>query len=416
VSPVPAPTTATAAPPVTTPPAAAAPPAAAQPVTSPPAAAPPSSASAPPPGATQPAAAPAASPQASLERDRKAEHIRLALDQRMQLGVNYFDEYRFGHAALPEIDFDEIDLAVEFLGRRLAAPLLISSMTGGTEAAGLINRNLAAGAERTRIAVGIGSQRKALEDPAKADTFKVREVAPSVPLLANLGAVQLNYGLGIRECRQAVEMIGADALVLHLNPLQEAIQPEGQRNFAGLLPKMGEIARALPVPVVAKEIGCGISAATARALAGQGIRIIDTAGVGGTSWARIEAQRAGDLDLGEVFAGWGIPTPLSIQEVRSASAPTSMDGGGDGDGSDAGGGITVIASGGIRNGLDAAKALALGADLVGMAFPFLQAATESPEKVVERVERIVLELKICMFCLGVKTVAELRHAGLRKGS
>jgi isopentenyl-diphosphate delta-isomerase len=399
VSPAPAqttPPTTAAAPAVAAPPSAAARPTAA----------PPSSAPAPPPGATQPAASAAASPQASLERDRKAEHIRLALEQRMQLGVNYFDEYRFGHMALPEIDFDDIDLAVEFLGRRLAAPLLISSMTGGTEAAGLINRNLAAGAERTRIAVGIGSQRKALEDPAKADTFKVREVAPSVPLLANLGAVQLNYGLGIRECRQAVEMIGADALILHLNPLQEAIQPEGQRNFAGLLPKMGEIARALPVPVIAKEIGCGISAATARALAGQGIRIIDTAGVGGTSWARIEAQRAGDLDLGEVFAGWGIPTPLSIQEVRSAS--TSVD--------DGGGGITVIASGGIRNGLDAAKALALGADLVGMAFPFLQAATESPEKVVAKVERIVLELKICMFCLGVKTVAELRHAGLRKGS
>jgi isopentenyl-diphosphate delta-isomerase len=399
VSPAPAqttPPTTAAAPAVAAPPSAAARPTAALP----------SSATAPPPGATQPAASAAASPQASLERDRKAEHIRLALEQRMQLGVNYFDEYRFGHMALPEIDFDDIDLAVEFLGRRLAAPLLISSMTGGTEAAGLINRNLAAGAERTRIAVGIGSQRKALEDPAKADTFKVREVAPSVPLLANLGAVQLNYGLGIRECRQAVEMIGADALILHLNPLQEAIQPEGQRNFAGLLPKMGEIARALPVPVIAKEIGCGISAATARALAGQGIRIIDTAGVGGTSWARIEAQRAGDLDLGEVFAGWGIPTPLSIQEVRSAS--TSVD--------DGGGGITVIASGGIRNGLDAAKALALGADLVGMAFPFLQAATESPEKVVAKVERIVLELKICMFCLGVKTVAELRHAGLRKGS
>lgn len=345
---------------------------------------------------TAPAAATAV--EASLGRDRKAEHIRLALEQRMQLGVNYFDEYHFEHAALPEIDFDDIDIGVDFLGRRLAAPLLVSSMTGGTEAAGLINRNLAAGAERTGIAVGVGSQRKALEDPAKADTFKVREVAPSVPLLANLGAVQLNYGLGARECLQAVEMIGADALILHLNPLQEAIQPEGQRNFAGLLPKIGEVVRALPVPIVVKEIGCGISAATARALAGQGIRIIDTAGVGGTSWARIEAERAGDLDLGEVFAGWGIPTPLSIREVRSV------------------GGLTVIASGGLRNGIDVAKALALGADLAGMAYPFLQAATESPERVVDKVQRIVLELKICMFCLGVKSVPELRHARLRKGS
>jgi isopentenyl-diphosphate Delta-isomerase len=346
---------------------------------------------------TAPAAAPTAV-EAALGRDRKAEHIRLALEQRMQLGVNYFDEYHFEHAALPEIDFDDIDIGVDFLGRRLAAPLLVSSMTGGTEAAGLINRNLAAGAERTGIAVGVGSQRKALEDPAKADTFKVREVAPSVPLLANLGAVQLNYGLGARECLQAVEMIGADALILHLNPLQEAIQPEGQRNFAGLVPKIGEVVRALPVPIVVKEIGCGISAATARALAGQGIRIIDTAGVGGTSWARIEAERAGDLDLGEVFAAWGIPTPLSIREVRSVD------------------GLTVIASGGLRNGIDVAKALALGADLAGMAFPFLQAATESPERVEEKVKRIVLELRICMFCLGMKTVAELRQAKLRKGS
>jgi len=346
--------------------------------------------------------------QASLERDRKAEHIRLALEERMQLGVNYFDDYHFEHAALPEIDFDDVDPGVDFLGRRLAAPLLISSMTGGTEAAGLINRNLAAGAERTGIAVALGSQRKALEDPAKADTFKVRDVAPSVPLLANLGAVQLNYGMGVSDCLRAVEMIGADALILHLNPLQEAIQPEGQRNFAALLPKIGEIVRGLPVPVVVKEIGCGISAATARALVGQGIRIIDTAGVGGTSWARIEAARAGDIDLGETFAGWGIPTPLSIQEVRHAAQGIEN--------IESVAGLTVIASGGLRNGIDVAKAVALGADMAGMAFPFLQAATESPERVEERVKRIVLELRICMFCLGVKTVAELRRARLRKGS
>ncbi len=365
----------------------------------------PSSTVAPPaPPAASAAPAAAAAPPApatvaqELERDRKAEHIQLALERRMQLEANYFDAYQFDHAALPEIDFDDVDVSVEFLGHRLAAPLLISSMTGGTAAAALINRNLATGAERSGIAVGIGSQRKALEDPSKADSFRVREVAPSVPLLANLGAVQLNYGLGLAACRQVVEMIGADALILHLNPLQEAIQPEGQRNFASLLPKIGEIVRGMSVPVIIKEIGCGISAATARALAGQGIRIVDTAGVGGTSWARIEAARAGDTEIGEAFAGWGIPTPLSIQEVRSVE------------------GLTVIASGGIRNGIDVAKALALGADLAGMAFPFLQAATESPEKVVAKVQRIVQELKICMFCLGAKTIAELRHAKLRKGS
>ncbi|HEY0781715.1 MAG TPA: type 2 isopentenyl-diphosphate Delta-isomerase [Thermoanaerobaculia bacterium] len=332
------------------------------------------------------------------ERDRKAEHIRLALDPRMQLGASAFDAYQFEHQALPEIDFDDIDPGVEFLGRRLAAPLLISSMTGGTAMAGRINRNLAAGAEATRIAVAVGSQRKALEDPAKADTFRIRDAAPSVPLLANLGAVQLNYGLGLAACRQAVDMIAADALILHLNPLQEAIQPEGQRDFRGLLAKVGELARELAEPVVVKEIGCGISGDTARALAAQGIRYVDTAGVGGTSWARIEAHRAGDVELGEAFAGWGIPTPLSIQQVREVP------------------GLTVIGSGGLRNGIDAAKALALGADLVGMAYPFLEAATESPERVAEKVQRIILELKICMFCLGAKTVAELRQTRLRKGS
>jgi len=338
-------------------------------------------------------------PQPLDLRDRKAEHIRLALDPRMQLGAGAFDEYHFGHEALPEIDMAEIDLSAVFLGRRLDAPLLISCMTGGTETAARINRNLAAGAERTGVAVGVGSQRKALEDPLQAESFRVREVAPTAPLLANLGAVQLNYGMGLRECRQAVDMIGADALALHLNPLQEALQPEGQTDFSGLLPKIGEVVRGLGVPVVVKEIGCGISGATARRLAAEGVEIIDTAGVGGTSWARIEAERAGDLDIGELFAGWGLPTPLSIQQVRQVEGIT-----------------TVIASGGLRNGLDAAKALALGADLVGMAWPFLAPATESPDRVAEKVRRIVQELKICMFCLGVKTVAELRTVPLRKGS
>jgi isopentenyl-diphosphate delta-isomerase len=332
------------------------------------------------------------------ERDRKLEHIRLALEERMQLGRNFFDDYRFDHAAMPEIDLDAIDTGVVFLGRRLEAPLLISSMTGGTETAGQINRNLAAGAEKAGVAVGVGSQRKALEDPGKADTFRVREVAPKVVLLANLGAVQLNYGMGVQACRDAVAMIGADALILHLNPLQEAIQPEGQCNFAGLLTTIGTVVGELGVPVVVKEIGCGISEATARALATVGVRIVDTAGVGGTSWARIEAQRAGDLEIGELFAGWGIPTPESIRQVRRVE------------------GLTVIGSGGVRNGLDVAKCIALGADLAGMAYPFLAPATVSPDQVTEKVRRTVRELKICMFCLGVKTIAELQRVPLLKGS
>jgi isopentenyl-diphosphate delta-isomerase len=324
--------------------------------------------------------------------DRKADHIRLALEERMQLGASYFDGWRLGHAALPELDRAAIDTSVDFLGKRLRAPLLISCMTGGTEVASRINRNLAIAAEATGIAVGVGSQRKALEDAATTGTFEVRADAPSTVLLANLGAVQLNYGYGLDECRRAVAMIDADALVLHLNPLQEAIQPEGQCDFSGLLDRMAAVAAGLEVPVIAKEVGAGISGALAAALAARGITILDTAGLGGTSWARIEAARAGDLPLGEVFADWGIPTPESIRQCSRVP------------------GVTVIGSGGLRHGVDVAKAIALGAGLAGMAFPFLAAATESPEAVVARIERIVEELRIAMFCTGARTVADLQRA------
>ncbi|HEX6199347.1 MAG TPA: type 2 isopentenyl-diphosphate Delta-isomerase [Thermoanaerobaculia bacterium] len=333
---------------------------------------------------------------ATAERDRKAEHIRLALDRGTQGDRAYFDEWAFEHQALPELDLAEIDTSVEFLGRRLEAPLLLSCMTGGTGEASRINLHLAEAAERRRVAVGVGSQRKALEDPAQAASFQVREAAPTVPLLANLGAVQLNYGFGLDECRAAVAMIEADALVFHLNVLQEAIQPEGQTNFAGLLYRMGAVAAELEVPVIAKEVGCGLSAATARALSGAGIRILDTAGLGGTSWARIEARRAGDLALGELFADWGIPTPESIRQV--ASVP----------------GVTVIGSGGLRHGLDVAKALALGADLAGLAYPFLEPATESADRVVERIDRIVHELRVAMLCAGARTLADLRRTPIHR--
>jgi isopentenyl-diphosphate delta-isomerase len=331
----------------------------------------------------------------SPERDRKAEHIDLALQDRMQVHGGYFEEYVFEHEALPEIDLAEVSLEVSFLGRSLAAPLLISCMTGGTEDATRINRHLAIAAEKTRIAIGIGSQRKAIEDPTLVESFQIRSLAPSVPILANLGAVQLNYGFGIDECRAAVEMIEADALVFHLNPLQEALQPEGQGNFSGLIAKMGEIAAKLEVPVIVKEVGCGISGETAGALVKAGITIIDTAGVGGTSWARIEAQRSRDLEVGELFADWGIPTPESIRQLREIP------------------GVTIIGSGGVRNGVEAAKAIALGADLVGMAQPFLIAADESADAVVDKVRRVARELKIAMFCAGARTVTELQQLQLR---
>ncbi len=329
------------------------------------------------------------------ERDRKLEHIQLALEERMQHQGSFFDDYDFVPEALPEIDMAELDVAADFLGKKLAAPLLISCMTGGTDSAAEINRNLAAAAERAGIAVGVGSQRKALEDAATAASFEIRDLVPTVPLLANLGAVQLNYGFGVEQCRRAVDMISADALALHLNPLQEAIQPEGQCNFSGLLPKIAELVANLEVPVVVKEVGCGISGATARRLFDAGVRTIDCAGLGGTNWARIEAARASDHEIGELFAGWGVPTTDSIRQLAAID------------------GLTVIGSGGIRSGLDAAKAIALGADLVGLAQPFLEAAMESAERVYERIQRAVRELRITMLCTGARDLAALRRVQLR---
>ncbi|HEV8121427.1 MAG TPA: type 2 isopentenyl-diphosphate Delta-isomerase [Candidatus Polarisedimenticolia bacterium] len=327
-------------------------------------------------------------------RDRKAEHIRLALDPGMQARRSYFDEYRLEHRALPEIDFGEIEVASSFLGRDLKAPILISCMTGGTAAAARINRNLAIAAEVCGIAIGVGSQRRGLEDPTTADTFRIRPFAASVPILANLGAVQLNYGYGLEECRAAVAMIDADALVLHLNPLQEAIQPEGQRNFSGLLEKIGGIVARLDVPVIVKEVGCGISRPVAEDLLGIGVRIVDTAGSGGTSWARIEAARADQDMLGELFADWGIPTPQAISMLRDLP------------------GLTLIGSGGVRHGIDAAKALAAGADLVGMAYRFLRAADASAEAVVGEIGRVIEGLRMSMFCVGARTLGDLRRTPL----
>ena len=332
------------------------------------------------------------------ERDRKAEHIQLSLDDRMQLHGHFFDAYYFEHEALPELDLQDVQISTHFLEKAIEAPLLISCMTGGTGDAVRINRHLAEAAEETGIALGVGSQRKALEDPGLVESFQVRQWAPSVPLLANLGAVQLNYGYGVKECRAAVEMIEADALVLHLNPLQEAIQPEGQCDFTDLISKVGKIVEQLEVPVIVKEVGSGISGKLATRLWDVGVRIVDTAGLGGTSWARIEGARARDAEIGELFAGWGIPTPSSIRQIRHIP------------------GLQIIGSGGVSNGLDVAKAIALGADLAGMAQPFLVAADGSTEAVVDKVRRISRELGISMFCAGARNLEalqriELRHRG-----
>jgi isopentenyl-diphosphate delta-isomerase len=312
--------------------------------------------------------------------------------------TNGLERFRFIHQALPELDLQSIDLGLNFFGRKLKAPFLISSMTGGTAEAEAINKTLAAAAQETGIAMGLGSQRAAIEHPELAKTFQVRDVAPDVLLFANLGAIQLNYGYGIDHCQRAVEMIQADALILHLNALQEAVQPEGDTRFSGLLSKIEAIARALPVPVIAKEVGWGFSKEAARQLAGAGVAVIDIAGAGGTSWSQVEMHRArtdSHARLAAAFIDWGIPTAESILQVRMG-APEMI----------------ILASGGLRGGIDIAKCIALGATLGGMAGPFLKSAAISLESVIQTIREIEREMQVCMFAAGVENLEALRRVKL----
>ena len=332
---------------------------------------------------------------------RKSDHIRINLekDVRSELRTG-LERLRFIHQAVPEIDLRSIHTGVTFLGKSLRGPLLVSSMTGGTEQAERINRSLAEAAQSRGIAMGLGSQRAAIEDPSLTRTFQVRQVAPDILLLANLGAIQLNYGYGVDECRRAVEMADADALILHLNPLQEALQPEGDSDFGGLLSKIESVCRSLGKPVIAKEVGWGISAEAARRLADAGVAAIDVAGAGGTSWSQVEMHRAetdAGAKLAAAFIGWGIPTGEAIAAVRQALPD-----------------IPLIASGGLRGGLDLAKCLALGADLGGMAGPFLRAAAQSTEAVLEVIDLAIAELRVCLFATGCADLAALRHAPLQE--
>ncbi len=338
-------------------------------------------------------------PPPQTER-RKADHIRINLEEDVQFPrlTTGLERWRFMHQALPELDFRTIDTRVTLFGRTLNSPLLISSMTGGTPRARVLNRTLAQAAQDARIALGIGSQRAMIEDPALAETYQVRDVAPDILLLANMGAVQLNYGYGVDECRRAVEQIQADALILHLNPLQEALQPEGDGNFAGLLSKIEAVCAALDVPVIAKEVGWGISPRAARQLADAGVAAIDVAGAGGTSWSEVEFHRAQtpqQAHVARAFADWGIPTAESIRHVRQA-APE----------------VLVFASGGLRDGVDVAKCIALGAELGGLAGPFLKAADESLEAVRTLIAELRAELRVAMFAAGAGSVAELQRTPL----
>jgi isopentenyl-diphosphate delta-isomerase len=340
-------------------------------------------------------------PKVTQISSRKADHIRINLEEDVSSGLSSgLEAYTFTHQALPELDLNEIELGQKLFGKELRAPILISSMTGGTEPAGEINRILATAAQEVGISMGLGSQRAAIENPELIPSFQVRQVAPDILLFANLGAVQLNYGYGIEQCLRAVEMIEADALYLHLNPLQEAVQPEGDVNFSGLLTKIEQVCRSLPVPVIAKEVGWGFSEQAARQLAEVGIAAIDISGAGGTSWTQVEMHRAETQDqasLAATFLDWGIPTSESILNVRAA-APQ----------------LPIIASGGIRNGLDITKCVALGATLGGLASPFLKAANQSLERTIASIQLIKRQIQVTMFAAGIPDIERLKHTRLRK--
>lgn len=333
----------------------------------------------------------------SATEARKARHLDVCLDDDVASALDAgWSEVRLTHDALPDIALRDVDCSARFLDFRLRAPILISSMTGGTARAGELNRRLAEAAEAHGIALGLGSGRALIENPALRDTFDVRDVAPNIVLFANIGAVSLNYGIGIDDVRRLVADLRCDGLFVHLNPLQEALQPDGDTNFRGLLPKLAELCAALEVPVIAKSVGSGISTTTAARLLDAGVAAIDAAAAGGTSWARVEGKRAGDdrrEALAETFAEWGTPTAVAVRELR-ARFP----------------GVPLIASGGVRTGVDIAKAVALGADLCGLALPFLEAASRSREAVDDLVAALVEGLRIAMFATGSARLAGLRRA------
>jgi len=330
---------------------------------------------------------------------RKSDHIRINLEEDVRSKLTSgLERFRFIHQALPELNLEEVDLNLDLFGRRLKAPLLISSMTGGTEEARQINLTLAEAAQATGIAMGLGSQRAAIDHPELIPSFQVRQVAPDILLFANLGAVQLNYQYGLQECLRAVEMIEADALILHLNAVQEAVQPEGNTHFAGLIHKIEAVCKALPVPVIAKEVGWGFSERAARLLSDAGVAVIDIAGAGGTSWSQVEMHRSeteSQRRLAAAFIDWGIPTADSIRMVHR-TAPE----------------LTIFASGGIRSGVDIAKCIALGATMGGMASPFLKAAVKSLQNTIEVIHEIEREIRVCMFAAGAGNLEMLHQTDL----
>jgi len=329
----------------------------------------------------------------ALLPQRKDDHLRINLEEDVQSMISTgFERIRLIPKTLPDLDFERINTSLTLFDKQLAAPILISSMTGGTASGAAFNRFLALAAEECGIAMGVGSQRAAIEDHQLSETFNIRKFAPNALLFANLGAVQLNYGYGIDECKKAVDMLQADALYLHLNPLQEALQPEGNHDFSGLLPKIEQICLSLPVPVLVKEVGWGIDFETAKQLLEVGVAGIDVSGAGGTSWAKVEMHRQPDSKKDAIklaFEDWGIPTAKNLLQLREIEGKP-----------------LIIASGGLRDGVDLAKSLALGAILGGFARKFLLAANIGERELINQIETIKTELHAAMFASGVSSLSE----------
>ena len=328
---------------------------------------------------------------------RKSEHIEICLQEDVkgkQISTG-LEKYKFIHCALPELDFKDVSLSTIFLNHELNAPFMISSMTGGTEIAGKINKNLATVAQEKGWAMGLGSTRAALESEAYAHTFQLRKYAPTIPIFANLGAVQLNAGYDLDACKRIISLTEADGLIFHLNGIQEIMQTDGDTNFKGLIQKIGQIAQQLDVPIGVKEVGWGIDGTLAKALFDVGVAFVDVAGAGGTSWSQVEKFRSDQIVkrlAAEAFTDWGIPTAECLVTARQKNRNELL-----------------IASGGIQTGVDAAKAIALGANLVGFGRSILHAATESVEALRTTFEKIELEMRLVMFGIGVSSIVELAN-------
>lgn len=331
---------------------------------------------------------------------RKEEHVRGALEFMKNPPRSPFDDYTIIHNALPEIDLSEVDATCEFLGKTISAPLIIDSITGGPSLARNINFNLAAAAQKTGVPLALGSAKIVFTHPETIESFDVRDICPDIPLLLNLGLVDLDHSFTIDDCRNLVKKLRADALIFHLNPLHEALQSEGNTNFRGLEQKLKTAVNQLAFPIIIKEVGHGISPEVFARLETCGVHAINIAGQSGTSWGYIEARRAADPTkkrIAENFTNWGIPTPLILEQLKGKKRTTKL-----------------IASGGIRTGIDIFKSLTLGADITSAAAPFLNPALESANSVEETLTQFILELRLAMFATGADKIKKINSGMLLK--